>query len=380
MAATGQPPLAHLSRQDSAVASAMQTEIQVLSKALAVEGLARSLKSHGGLAITPQCTVYIERLREVCSLQRMAGDFHGCTSQIGMTLGDITSALLSEVSHAYAFTPAHVPNTTTEHLAAILPQLPLWCDKEKFDVSFRALEEFSQRTLNARSVDLQHVQSTLEILREATAICGELLLAMSNTTPSSPWEPGTPVAGQQFGSWNFGPATLFSPPPTPEQMNSPTSMRKRHNSPLANATRAARAAFDAVVADGPHGSNVPVGYLGAAALFRDEDGHSMMDARGMMQDHQVPSQHFKERPPGFRVVMCRHMDAKGKCKKAGTCTFAHTQGDLERFRALYIPTERCNFGAKCGKTTCKYSHSPAEQHRAIRLYMQQCNAAIKSIQ
>ena len=86
---------------------------------------------------------------------------------------------------------------------------------------------------------------------------------------------------------------------------------------------------------------------------------------------------FKERPPGFRVVMCRHMDAKGKCKKAGTCTFAHTQGDLEKFRALYIPTERCNFGAKCGKTACRYSHSPAEQHRAIRIYVQNCIAAVK---
>ncbi|KNC80140.1 hypothetical protein SARC_07492 [Sphaeroforma arctica JP610] len=84
---------------------------------------------------------------------------------------------------------------------------------------------------------------------------------------------------------------------------------------------------------------------------------------------------WKERPTGFRVVMCRHMDSKGKCKKAGTCTFAHSQASLEKFRALYIPTEKCNYGAKCAYRNaggCRYSHTPLEQHKSIKVY----NAAV----
>jgi hypothetical protein len=69
-----------------------------------------------------------------------------------------------------------------------------------------------------------------------------------------------------------------------------------------------------VAADAAHGPNVPNQFSGA---FLDDD---FPERLANMADHQVPSQYFKERPPGFRVVMCRHMDAKGKCKKAGVYT------------------------------------------------------------
>eukprot|EP01134_Creolimax_fragrantissima_P008604 CFRG8604T1 len=90
---------------------------------------------------------------------------------------------------------------------------------------------------------------------------------------------------------------------------------------------------------------------------------------------------WKERPTGFRVVMCRHMDSKGKCKKAGTCTFAHSQASLEKFRALYIPTEKCNYGAKCAYRNaggCRYSHTPLEQHKSIKVYNSAVTTSMKS--
>lgn len=382
-------------RPDSEIAAAMQTEMQVLAKALSVDSVAKSLVAHPGLASIPQFTTLLEKLRDQCAISRISSDFHSTTSNIGLTVGDIMSALLTAVSHAYAFTPANVPNTTHEHLAAIVPQLPLWCDGQQFSTSFHTLDGFSQRTLDARPVDLQTVENALEVLRSISDTCGELLSVSSTTKPTSTWETTTQLA------WNFGPTMLFSPPPTPEQANSPTQPRKRssHAAPLTTANaRAAKAAFESTPDSTPQASRLQSMFF--APFVVDEDPLQIASVTG---DHQVPPSpprrhvgprvvaqaaeedqwgglQFKERPPGFRVVMCRHMDAKGKCKKAGTCTFAHTQNDLEKFRALYIPTERCNFGAKCGKTACRYSHSPTEQHRAIRIYVQNCINAVKGAQ
>lgn len=423
--ATSTDRYADASRPDVDIAAAMQTEMQVLAKALSVDSLAKSLQVHPGLSSVPQYATLLDKLREQCAISRVAADFHNATSNIGLTVGDVMSALLTAVSHAYAFTPANVPNTTHEHLAAISPQLPMWCDAQQFNQAFQALDSLSQRTLDARPVDLKTVEHAIEILRDIGDTCGELLSASTTVKPTSTWETTTQLA------WNFGPTMLFSPPPTPEQANSPTPPRKRNITPLASATsRAAKAAFESAAPDNhvptPNTANiannngvnslvnaavnaVPVqtaprlqNMFFAPYLVDDDPLQQLMGPNPMAQEHQVvpPSPtrrggggprmapiedewgglQFKERPPGFRVVMCRHMDAKGKCKKAGTCTFAHTQADLEKFRALYIPTERCNFGAKCGKTACRYSHSPAEQHRAIRIYVQNCIAAVKNAQ
>ena len=200
------------SRPDAEIASAMQTEMQVLAKALSVDSIAKSLQAHPGLAPVPQYGVFLDKLKDQCSVSRIAADFHSCMSNIGLTVGDAMSALLTAVSHAYAFTPANVPNTTHEHLAAIIPQLPMWCDGHAFSNAFHVLDSFSQRTLDARPVDLQTVERALELLRDIGDTCGELLSASTSAKPTSTWETTSQLA------WNFGPTMLFSPPPTPEQV------------------------------------------------------------------------------------------------------------------------------------------------------------------
>lgn len=383
-----------LLRTDDDVRIARAAERQVIKQLCTISTLASTIKA---LPASPHMSQQVTILHQRCTLAHLASDTPDPIATAIAAARDIGLAALLAVAEAYAYTPCQ-PTDMDEALGIAVRHLPLWADSQRFNDAFKRLIAVLRCARAERPLDLGVLSATLRALSCACDACHEVLTVASMSGPGGPWDPARQT-WSLFGS--------FTPPDTPE-LGSPTV-----NRPGPITTRSVqdttKLAFESVPGTGHVNCELlPVGLMAAldetdqsqspssysdsegpgsptypAAMFwhaaqkpggpgfegyPDEEWAGYRGLYGPRHD-KIPL-HWKERPTGFRVVMCRHMDAKGKCKKAGTCTFAHSPDDLERFRTLFIPTERCNYGAKCvyRNKNCQYSHTPMEQHRSIKYY------------